>query len=111
MNAPKPISTSGRRDRQNAISLGSILLPPLVVHENGAAGEDELADFQAFADLGAAVLLDADLDVAAAEQHGLLLDPHRGEIALPDHRVDRNRGARLVLADRDLEARKHLGLE
>ena len=83
----------------------------MVVDEDCAAGDDALAHPKAVADLHAALLLHAGRHLASSEQRRLVLHPHGGEIAVANHRVDRDSRRGLVGADRDLEAREHFGLE
>src|SRR4051794_17826929 len=70
--AAKVISTSGRRERQKAIRLRSMVpacsLSRFVVDENGAARDHAVAGVQPVADLDAAALLHAERHHAALEQ-------------------------------------------
>src|SRR2546421_12635900 len=90
------ISTSGRLARQRATTWRSIavqprLLPPLIVEEDRAARDREIARGETVADLHLAVLLDADAHGSSLEQQRLALHPDGGDIALANHRLDRHR--------------------
>src|SRR5262249_14162532 len=83
----------------------------LVLHEDRATRDHELARLEPLANLQAPVLLHPNSDLAAPQDQRLLLDPDHGLLALPDTRLGRDRGRILACIGRDLEARKHFRLE
>src|ERR1700720_943804 len=87
------------------------LLLQFILHVNGTAADNELTRIEAVADLQASVLFQPDLHLAPLEGQWLALDPDDRNIALPDDGFDRHRKRALAVADRDLEAGKHLGFE
>src|ERR1700756_5561514 len=87
------------------------LLLQFVLHVDRPAADNELARIEAVADLQASVLFQPDLHPPPLEDQRLPLDPDDGNIALPDDGFDRYRKRALAVADRDLEASKHLGFE
>src|SRR5262245_39421426 len=113
-NATNPANTSGRRDRQNKTTLRSISaqphaasLLPFVLHKDRAASHHTLTQFQAVANLKAAALLDARRNGSTLKHRRLLLDPHKGLLAFPDHRTRWNRRRLFTFADCNFERGKH----
>src|SRR5262249_41218012 len=70
-----------------------------------------LAWFEPFADLRAAVLFESNPHLAAPEHHGLILDPHAGDVAVADDGCDRHCRRAVALAGGDPEGGEHLRLE
>src|SRR5205823_5278580 len=86
-------------------------LTPLVINENRTARDDRLPESEPAANLRQTILLEADVDHPASEQHRFGLDPHRGNVAFTDHRVGRHCRSIRWLFGLDVEAREHVGLE
>src|SRR5262245_62787181 len=112
-SAPRAAATgrtqSGYEAFLTAPDVGSLI--ELVLHENGAAGDDKVAGLEAVANLHSPVLLHPDLHLPALQDHRLALNPNHRLLAFPDHRFRRDRGRILACAGRNLEARKHFRLE
>src|SRR5262245_39553509 len=112
-SAPRAAATgrtqSGYEAFLTAPDVGSLV--ELVLHENGAAGDDKVAGLEAVANLHSPVLLHPDLHLPALQNHRLALNPDHRLLAFPDHRFRRDGGGVLASAGRNLEAREHLRLE